>query len=263
MNKNKYRFFIKNQCWVSLMISLLCLFFGFLHHSIHYNRIGIVFLLTLSAYNFICYQSSWAENRFKKTSFYLVFICLLLVVCLLYQEKDIRQFIHILLVGSIVIMYKSDFVKVSLRNVPLLKIFLIAFAWAYTVLWIGNEWDANDFTAFILIYLFIIGITIPFDICDMHTDAIITLPKWLGIRTSKGISCICLSLSALLFILSFYNQIDMQYVWAWVITCLSAIGMVVLMGEKDLFFFTRFWMETCSGLPVLLVVLQKIRVVLL
>ncbi|MCO6563815.1 MAG: hypothetical protein J6581_00070 [Apibacter sp.] len=262
MKKTIDRFLIKTQLWVSFMIALLCIFFGWLNHSVNYNRIGIVFFSALSAYNFICFQNSWSEKILKKSSFYLVTVSLLLVAYFVFKEKNLAQLLHILFVGSIVIMYNSNFLKIRFRNLPLLKIFIISFAWVYTILLIGNTNNSRVISEFLSLYLFIFGITIPFDICDMDEDTICTIPKYLGIRKSKFASCLCLFSSALSFVLTFCNQDDLPYVIAWEVACMISISMIVFMEKVHQFFFTRFWIEACSSLPLLIILLQKIRVVL-
>lgn len=262
MKKSIERFLINTQLWVSFMISLLCLFFGSLNHSVNYNRIAIIFFSALAAYNFICFQNTWSRNILKKLSFHISFISLILVAFIVCKEKDLLQFFHIAFIGSIVIMYNSDFIKIPFRNISLLKIFIISFAWAYAILYIGNSGNRNTFAEFLILYFFIIGITLPFDICDMKKDVICTIPNYLGIRKSKGIACICLFLSALVFALTFYKQGDLIYVTAWEVVCIISMGMVVFMGKTHQFFYTRFWMEACSALPIIIIWLQKIRVVL-
>jgi hypothetical protein len=262
MKKTINRFLIKTRLWVSLMIALLCIFFGCLNHAVNYNRIGIVFFSALSAYNFICFQNSWSEKILKKSSFYLVSLSLLLMAYFVFKGKNLAQVFHILFVGSIVIMYNSDIIKIPLRSIPLVKNFIISFAWGYSILFIGNECNGKIISEFLTLYLFIIGITIPFDICDMEEDTIFTIPKYLGIRKSKLVSCLCIFLSALLFVLTFHNQDDLTYLIAWEVTCMISMNMVVFMRKAHQFFFTRFWMEACSTLPLLVILLQKIRVVL-
>lgn len=262
MKRTIDRFLIKTQLWVSFMIVLLCIFFGWLNHSVNYNRIGIVFFSSLSAYNFICFQNSWSEKILKKTSFYLVTVSLLLVTYFIFKEKNLAQLFHTLFVGSLVIMYNSNFLKIRFRNIPLLKIFIISFAWVYTILLIGNASTCKVISEFLSLYLFIIGITIPFDICDMDEDTICTIPKYLGIRKSKLASCLCIIISALVFLLTFCKQDKLLYVIAWEASCMISISMIVFMEKVHQFFFTRFWIEACSSLPLLIILLQKIRVVL-
>jgi hypothetical protein len=185
-----------------------------------------------------------------------------MVLYLLIKEKNLKLFLNVLFLGVIVLLYNPNFTRIRFRNIPLLKIFIISFAWVYTILLIGNASTCKVISEFLSLYLFIIGITIPFDICDMEEDTIFTIPKYLGIRKSKFASCLCLFSSALSFVLTFCNQDDLPYVIAWEVACMISISMIVFMEKVHQFFFTRFWIEACSSLPLLIILLQKIRVVL-
>lgn len=93
-----------------------------------------------------------------------------------------------------------------LRDFPMIKIFLVAFAW--TILstslpvWTLQEFiDYQMFTFSAERLLFIFAITIPFDIRDMEKDGkaeLITIPLRYGVNTSKNIAFVCLAISALL-----------------------------------------------------------------
>jgi len=82
----------------------------------------------------------------------------------------------------------------SLRRIPLLKIFLVAYGWAAVtvilpVISLQVNWQTNQiFYLFIERFLFIFIITIPFDIGDFKNDqlkGIITLPVWMGIKNTR------------------------------------------------------------------------------
>lgn len=84
----------------------------------------------------------------------------------------------------------------SLRRIPLLKIFLIAYGWAAVtvmlpVLSLQLNWQASSVIyLFAERFLFIFIITLPFDIGDLKNDqqqGILTIPVWLGIRHTRQI----------------------------------------------------------------------------
>lgn len=91
--------------------------------------------------------------------------------------------------------------RFGLRNIPGLKLFLIAFVWAlssvlYPVVEYGHDLSMEKTVALIgFNFLFITAITIPFDIRDLFQDAYYqmkTLPVLLGERKARYVSQACL-----------------------------------------------------------------------
>lgn len=89
-----------------------------------------------------------------------------------------------------------------LRDFPYLKIFLIAFSWAWLtvvgpVLQWEQTWNSAVFWMFIERAAFIFAITIPFDIRDLELDQekeVATLPGRLGIQRAKKVAYAALGL---------------------------------------------------------------------
>jgi 4-hydroxybenzoate polyprenyltransferase len=198
---------------------------------------------------------------YRKISLGLFFIGMLGWVCILLEERDLYLSANLLFLSFIVFMYNSGSLVIRIRNIFLLKIFVISFVWAYSVLWIGNSIVPVSIPGFISVFLFIVGITIPFDICDMGRDSIQTIPKLLGIKKSKYFACFFLLSSAVLFYLNFPEKTD--FVVSWSLACGVSVALVLFMKSKDSYFYTRFWIEACSSFPfILLYLLQKIRAIL-
>lgn len=108
-------------------------------------------------------------------------------------------------VGSISVLYPIPFlkplgIKTRLRDFPFVKIFLIALVWSVTSVLLPALETNIDFhvrrDVIILLaaqFIFILFITLPFDINDAETDKISnikTIPSVLGIKTSKIITLI-------------------------------------------------------------------------
>lgn len=105
-------------------------------------------------------------------------------------------------VGLLSIAYAIPFMRwhgewIRLRDLPGMKLFMIAFVW--TVVVVGIPYLTADFhdpeptyfgaggrILFLEVFLFFIGITIPFDIRDMYSDKkhIRTIPQLLGEKKS-------------------------------------------------------------------------------
>lgn len=87
----------------------------------------------------------------------------------------------------------------SLRRIPLLKIFLIAYGWAAVtvmlpIIALQTNWQTSEVLyLFTERFLFIFIITLPFDIGDVTTDKrhhILTIPVWLGVKRTRQIGYI-------------------------------------------------------------------------
>ncbi len=88
-----------------------------------------------------------------------------------------------------------------LRGIPVLKVFLIAYVWASISSFLPaitahepvlTQTHLLIFTAH---FLFIIAITLPFDIRDFrvdHKNTLITFPQWIGIKRTKQLALVCL-----------------------------------------------------------------------
>ena len=97
-------------------------------------------------------------------------------------------------------------------------------------------------------FLFIIAITIPFDIRDAQFDLpeLATLPQVLGVNRARNIAV----LSMLLFILlgATLNGLQSNLFYANLTLMLISIGLILYCTQKRNRFYTAFWIE---ALPIL------------
>lgn len=100
----------------------------------------------------------------------------------------------------------------SLRELPYLKIVIIGLAWSFLIVllpFIDSQVEIGKsktiFFAFLQNFLFIIAITLPFDIRDLNFDKaeqIKTIPQWIGIKKTILLSEILLCCSLLSLFIS-------------------------------------------------------------
>lgn len=107
----------------------------------------------------------------------------------------------------------------GLRDLPFLKLFLIAFSWTYLSVslphWLGErDFSIPEWALFTERLFFFLAITIPFDIRDLPYDALRkrTLPQMLGVRGAKGV--------ALAFLVLFWG------VMSWRTLCSEGIALL-------------------------------------
>lgn len=143
----------------------------------------------------------WVQRNEK--SLYLVAFAsgLLTLSCLFLIGKLSLGSILLLLVSGIVsLLYVIPVKGIIMREIPYMKVYLIAFTWA-TVLILFPMLNEQKFEWNVLIQavahaLFIISATIPFDIRDLKFDRDThkTIPQVVGITWSKVISVVLLVL---------------------------------------------------------------------
>lgn len=229
-----------------------------------YNRplAYFVFFSTVLAYNFIrlfqidAISSSmtvWFRGS-KRPLFILNLLSLggALYFGLYFEVKELLAFIPFVLAT---ILYVVPFKKpiAGLRFVPGLKLFLIAATWSGVTLLLpvyvaGNsDWESN-ILHFMQRLLFVIAITIPFDIRDAEFDQqeLSTLPMLIGVRGAKSVSILALVLF-LAFDLILRDSVDAFFQIDLVIAVVSAL-MVGFSGMTRSRFFTAFWVE---AIPIL------------
>lgn len=100
-------------------------------------------------------------------------------------------------------------IQFRLRDIGVTKIFMIAFVWAFigSFLPAANSalpiFSGEVILLFFAHYLFIFGITLPFDIKDLKIDAqhqVKTIPAIIGIQKSYNLSFLSLLLSSILYV---------------------------------------------------------------
>lgn len=104
----------------------------------------------------------------------------------------------------VVFFYVYRLGKKSLRDLPFLKIFLIAITWAFVlyVFPLINEGIQPNWYIAVGIFIYVVAVTIPFDIRDLKLDAPgqMTFPQILGVPGAKALSISLLLISYGLFV---------------------------------------------------------------
>ncbi len=145
-----------------------------------------------------------------------------------------------------------------LRSIPLLKVFLIAYVWASVsailpIIDLDKSLNLQNVLVFLMQFLFIFSITLPFDIRDFRTDykkRIITTPHVIGIKATKTLALLSLVAFNLLFI---------HITGSWIILYLTLIaGSLIVFSNparKDHYF--TFFMDGTIIIYFILVLFFK------
>lgn len=148
------------------------------------------------------------------------------------------EVLWLLQLGLISVLYTLPYFKAQpkpwqLRSIPLLKIFLIAYVW--TGMSVGLTAIhfqlplAQAMLPFVGAFAFILAITLPFDIRDYKADQafrLLTLPGSIGIRATKGLGLVLLTLFALLYFFQLTNPL-------YLLLCVLPSAWLILKAHPD------------------------------
>ena len=175
---------------------------------------GWVFLSTFFLYNFdsllpakmqphgpVSRRKAWVLAHRRQLAAAVV-AAGLLVLFLFYWSFHLAHFWLLAHLGLISMLYSLPVVPGRngwqlLRNIPLLKVFLIAYVWACVTVWLpllGAGWPIGSGEGWQLFgqrFLFILPLTIIFDIRDVEKDQAmntLTLPRLVGVGRAKAIA---------------------------------------------------------------------------
>lgn len=260
-----FSYYVQSNIHVSISAGALVLITGLYFNVDMTYSAFFISLSTCFSYNMIRYLKSknellkpeiqkWFDENLKGLLVLNGVVLLLLIDCVLKMRLEELFFILPFALCTLFYMLPTVRVfrkKVFLRNVPGLKIFLIAVAWAglttlYPFYHNSLPIGLNEWLVFVSRFLFVIVLTIPFDIRDLDFDSqdIKTIPKILGIRNTKLVSIILLICSLLLssLFLSIWGLLIE------IIVCLILLVLVLKSTANQSKYYASFWVE---GVPII------------
>lgn len=219
-----------------------------------------VFASTLAAYNLLLYwkrnnipagDADWLKSH-KVSQFLINFLA---GSAIFFFGASMRNKSLVLLIPLFfaTLFYNMPFQfgrkSLQLRNIAGMKIFLIAAVWSsVTVLLplteIQSDMQGDQWISFAQRFLFIFALAIPFDIRDISLDkqTLRTIPQSLGIRNSKILGMVLLTV---FFSLDFFK--DGQIIYAtlplFLTTLISMTFLLYSNGQRGKY-YTSFWIES-------------------
>ncbi len=157
--------------------------------------ICLVFLSTILAYTFPLFLKQ-ASSKIKTGCFIAYFIASFTVVYLLTLSQNPYAWAFCALLCVITLFYYLPLPFTSfgtLRNIPYMKIFIISFSWTIATVCLPLLFEGNSILNFPVLFLmierflFILAITIPFDVRDLKLDkegGLLTIPSKIGMKKS-------------------------------------------------------------------------------
>lgn len=229
-----------------------------------------VFFSTIIAYNFIRFYristivnwfTDWLKNN-KITLYVLIGVSVASVGLLMFKFQ-IKAFLWLLpfVVCTFFYVVPLPFKNSSLRNVAGIKLFLIALSFAgitvfFPLVQNNIEIDFSVWITFVQRFLFIVLITIPFDIRDLYIDSesLKTLPQIFGVKKIKSIGVF---LGIVFVLLEFLKEpIDNMELMLLAIVSITSILLLINSKEKQTKYYSAFWVESLPIFWFLLIILR-------
>lgn len=221
----------------------------------------------------LAFRHIWAKRN-RVLLFAVIFLSVPgILFCLLNLSYELILFllpIGVMTAGYTIpcIRWKGKWLR--LRDIPFLKIFLIALAVSVVtvILPLVEQGihtplvSADKLMLFAARFFFIISITIPFDIRDVVFDNsknLKTIPSVFGINTAKAVAIFALGLFVLATITHylFGNFISLAYLSALLLSALFAGVIILKSASKRNEYFYSIWVEGAMIVQFLLVLLTN------
>ena len=262
------QFFIYSNVFVSFCVLALCQSTSIIIGVDSSHLFPFVFFSSLFVYNFQRMvrfspykEQSAHQDWLNKNRLVIILITIISLLLSFYYALSLSfSTFYFLIPASIIsLSYPIKIIplagqKISLRELPRAKIFLIALVWStvsVTLVTSENEsfYSLDTLLLFISRFSFVLAITIPFDIRDLKYDdlSLKTIPQIFGEQKAKMIALYCLAFFELVSIFHFFvGDFSWQLLLALMLTSLlSGILIIISSQEKNNFFFS-FWLEGVS-----------------
>ena len=229
-----------------------------------------VFCATILSYNFIRIYSkitikTWLSNWIDANRIGIVAVSILSFIGIIYIgfNLSINALLFLIPFGVLTLFYVFPFplflkTNSSLRALAGIKIFLIAFCWAgITVLFPAINYKVAFSSDLIIVFLqrflFVVVITIPFDIRDVNYDAssLKTLPSILGLKKTKRLGLFLLML--FLGLLFLRTSIDQSLIRIEFGIALLSLFFLIKSKEIQSKYYSAFFVESVPILWLFLI----------
>lgn len=239
------KLFLKSQLYVSFCATLLGAFVLKEQEAYQISLLVILFLTFWNGYFFTVFHK-------KKDAIFWNLVGFVIISFLIFKFLNFEFYSKWLIILFLGLLYNADFFNINIREFSLIKTFYVGFVWAMTLVLLPFE---NFHLAwFIIIFLFVSGITFPFEIRDLERDGFITLPKKIGIQNTKYLSYLFLFLSSVLA--AYFLKFD--FAISFFLTSIFAFTLIYFSDKKREDVYYSFLMESLSLLPFFFHELTKI-----
>lgn len=241
------KYLVDSQLFVALCGTALALFFMLEQNMLRWPTVLLIFITFWSGYLYTKYQHS---IHFKKILVINILAGIISSILIFLNHNEIRlvKWLVIVLLG---LLYNSFFLEKFVRKIPLLKVFYVGLTWALI-----NSWlilPQFSLPIFLISWLFVTALVLPFDIRDMNDDEVVTFPKIIGVQNTKYVAYLLVSVAAILAV----YHVKPEFSTAIFLTSMITFGLSYFSENtcKDSYF--SFWVELCTALPLLFLILIR------
>ena len=236
------KYLIDSQVYVSLMGTFLAGFFMLEQKIFRWPTLLLIFITYFSGYLYTKYQ--YDKKKFLKI---LIFncICGVISVILILKNHNEYRLLKWAIIVVLGLLYNSFFLEKFIRKIPLFKIFYVGLTWALI-----NSWlilPEFNWPIFLISWLFISALVLPFDIRDMKSDDVVTFPILIGVQKTKFLAYLLIFISGLLSV--FY--LNLEFGIYFFLTIIITFILIYFSENSNQESYFSFWVESCSGLPLL------------
>ena len=243
------KYLIDSQVYVSLMGTFLAGFFMLEQKIFRWPTLLLIFITYFSGYLYTKYQ--YDKKKFLKI---LIFncICGIISVILILKNHNEYRLLKWAIIVILGLLYNSFFLEKFIRKIPLLKIFYVGLTWALI-----NSWlilPEFNWPIFLISWLFISALVLPFDIRDMKSDDVVTFPILIGIQKTKFLAYALVFISGLLSI----SNLDLIFSLCFLLTTIITFLLIYFSENDNREAYFSFLVESCSGFPLLCLLAYKL-----
>jgi hypothetical protein len=238
---------IDSQLYVSLMGTFFAVFFMLEQNTFRFPSVLLILITYFSGYLYTKYQNT---KHFYKIFILNVVAGIVSAILIILNHNEIRliKWFAIVVLG---LLYNSFFLETYIRKIPLLKVFYVGLVWALVNCWLTLP--EFNLPIFMISFFFITALVLPFDIRDMKSDTVQTFPKLIGVQNTKYLAYILVFASIILSV--FYLKI--QYSLSFFLTTIFTFILIYYSKNSNKDSYYSFWVESCSGLPFLFLILSE------
>lgn len=259
------QFLINTNIYAVILIAALCLISLWQTENLEANKELLAFILASSLFVYpfhrlfgawrmpVAYRLERHAYILRVAGFVLPMVVMSAVLSAFYFfSLDRSEQVYVAILSVFTLLYTFPVIPVrgkwiALRAVPGIKVFVISAVMALITcdVFMMGEVDSFDRTMFAVErFLFILAITIPFDIRDVKLDSqegVLTLPIWLGVENAKKWCLVMLSIFGTLSFLQYMFGADMslgQLLANWVSQVTAAIAIRNINDQRSPFYYS-------------------------
>ena len=241
------KYIIDSQIFVSLMGTLLAVFFMLEQNLFRLPTVILIFITYFSGYLYTKYQ----QHRFFWKIFVFNVLCGIFSALLILANHNEIRLVKWAVIVFLGLLYNSSFLENQIRKIPLLKAFYVGFTWALINSWlIVPEFHPEIFT---ISLLFVTALVLPFDIRDMKDDKVVTFPKLIGVQKTKYLAYLMVFSSVVIATFGLKTDFSVSFF----LTSFVTFIFIYFSEDSNRDTYFSLWVESCSGLPLLFLILMK------